>query len=152
MQDDRCVLKKQRRWLGIALLCVPLMGFAAQPVVVASIKPVHALVAGVMQGVGEPRLLIPGGASPHEYSLRPSDTRALGTAQVVFWIGPDLENVLVKPLANAKTARSVALIDTPAASPMTLGMARKRRSCSSALNLRTLRLGWSWASQQTSSA
>lgn len=113
MQDDRCVLKKQRRWLGIALLCVPLMGFAAQPVVVASIKPVHALVAGVMQGVGEPRLLIPGGASPHEYSLRPSDTRALGTAQVVFWIGPDLESVLVKPLANAKTARSVALIDAP---------------------------------------
>ncbi|MFO1424624.1 MAG: zinc ABC transporter substrate-binding protein, partial [Candidatus Competibacteraceae bacterium] len=103
------------RWilLGWALLVAPLMGAAAQPVVVASIKPVHALVAGVMRGVGEPLLLIPGGASPHEYSLRPSDTRALSTAQVVFWIGLDLESFLVKPLANAKSARSVALMDAP---------------------------------------
>ncbi|MDG4549222.1 MAG: zinc ABC transporter substrate-binding protein [Candidatus Contendobacter sp.] len=105
----------RRGWilLGWALLVVPLIGAAAQPAVVASIKPVHALAAGVMQGVGEPLLLIPGGASPHEYSLKPSDTRALSTAQVVFWIGPDLESFLAKPLANAKTARSVALMDAP---------------------------------------
>ena len=103
------------RWvlLGWALLFAPLFAFATQPVVVASIKPVHSLVAGVMQGVGEPLLLIPGGASPHEYSLKPSDTRALGAAQAVFWIGPDLERFLVKPLANAQTARSVALMDAP---------------------------------------
>ncbi len=102
------------RWilLGWALLVAPLMG-ATQPVVVASIKPVHALVAGVMRGVGEPLLLIPGGASPHEYSLKPSDIRALGSAQVVFWIGSELESFLVKPLANAKTTRSVALMDAP---------------------------------------
>ena len=104
-----------RRWvsLGWTLLFAPLFAFAAQPVVVASIKPVHALAAGVMQGVGEPLLLIPGGASPHEYNLKPSDIRALDAAQVVFWIGPDLESFLVKPLANAKTARFVALMDAP---------------------------------------
>ncbi len=104
-----------RGWglLGWALLFAPLLAFATQPVVVASIKPVHALVAGVMQGVSEPLLLVPGGASPHDYSLKPSDARALGAAQVVFWIGPDLESFLVKPLANAQTARSVALINAP---------------------------------------
>lgn len=104
-----------RQWglLGWALLFAPLFACAAQPVVVASIKPVHALVAGVMQGVGEPLLLISGGASPHEYSLKPSDARALGAAQVVFWIGPELESFLVKPLANTPTARSVTLLDAP---------------------------------------
>lgn len=104
-----------RQWglLGWALLFAPLFACAAQPVVVASIKPVHALVAGVMQGVGEPLLLVSGGASPHEYSLKPSDARALGAAQVVFWIGPELESFLVKPLANTPTARSVALLDAP---------------------------------------
>lgn len=104
-----------RGWslLGWALLFAPLLAFATQPVVVASIKPVHALVAGVMQGVSEPLLLVPGGASPHDYSLKPSDVRAIGAAQVVFWIGPDLESFLVKPLANAQTARSVALMNAP---------------------------------------
>jgi zinc transport system substrate-binding protein len=111
-----CNPRNSRGWsllLGWALLFAPLFAFAAQPVVVASIKPVHSLVAGVVQGVGEPLLLIPGGASPHEYSLKPSDTRALDEAQAVFWIGPDLERFLVKPLANAQTTRSVALIDAP---------------------------------------
>lgn len=104
------------RWwlklLSMLLLCGPLDGIAAESRVAASIKPVHSLVAGVMQGVGEPTLLVPGGASPHEYSLRPSDLRAIGEARVVFWIGPDLETFLVKPLANvADRVRAVALME-----------------------------------------
>ena len=96
------------------LLGGSLAAFAMEPKVVASIKPVHSLAAGVMQGVGEPRLLVSGGASPHEYSLKPSDTRALSEAQLVFWIGPDLESFLVKPLNNVKDrVRAVALLDAP---------------------------------------
>lgn len=104
-----------RRWglLGWLLLFGPLFVSAAQPRVVASIQPVHSLVAGVMQGVGEPLLLVAGGASPHEYSLRPTDARAIESADVVFWIGPALEAFLVKPLANARKTRSVALLDAP---------------------------------------
>jgi zinc transport system substrate-binding protein len=108
---------RARSWLnllGMLLLCGPLVGIAAEPKVAASIKPVHSLVAGVMQGVGEPILLTPGGASPHEYSLRPSDLRAISEAQVVFWIGPDLEMFLVKPLANVgDRVQTVALMDAP---------------------------------------
>jgi len=104
----------QLKLLGMLLLCGPLVGIAAEPRVVASIKPVHSLVAGVMQGVGEPTLLTPGGASPHEYSLRPSDLRAINEAQAVFWVGPDLETFLVKPLANvADRVRAVALMEAP---------------------------------------
>lgn len=99
------------KWLGLLILLLPLAVFAAEPRVAASIKPVHALVAGVMQGVGTPQLLVPGAASPHDYSLRPSDARAINQADVVFWIGPDLESFLVKPLANAKQARSVTMMD-----------------------------------------
>lgn len=75
--------------------------------VVASIKPVHALVAGVMKGVGEPDLLLKGAASPHTYALRPSDAAALAKAKLVFWIGPHMEAFLTTPLeslaANAAT-------------------------------------------------
>ena len=82
------------------------------PKVVVSIKPVHSLVAGVMQGVGEPTLLLKGGASPHDYSLRPSDVRAINQAKVVFWIGKNLETFLVKPLENAQVLQA-ALMEAP---------------------------------------
>jgi zinc transport system substrate-binding protein len=52
--------------------------------VVVSIKPVHSLVAGVMQGVDEPVLLVKGTGSEHSYSLRPSEARSLQNADVVF--------------------------------------------------------------------
>lgn len=80
--------------------------------VVASIKPVHSLVAAVMQGVGEPGLIVKGAGSPHTYSLRPSEAAMLQDADVIFWVGRDLEPFLEKPLesipANAKT---VELLD-----------------------------------------
>ncbi|OBS08517.1 zinc ABC transporter substrate-binding protein [Acidihalobacter prosperus] len=83
--------------------------------VVASIKPIDSLVAGVMAGTGErPHLLVPGAASPHTYSLRPSDMAALSSAQVVFWVGPMLETFLARPLAQLPSGvRVVALARAP---------------------------------------
>ena len=84
---------------------------AAAPRVVATIPPVAALAADVMRGVAEPRLLLPPGASPHDYQMRPSDARALSEADVVLWIGPELETFLADPLATlAPGARRVALL------------------------------------------
>jgi zinc transport system substrate-binding protein len=112
MQCHSTGLKLSRKLLGFFLF-LPLAALA-EPGVVASIKPVHSLVASVMQGVGEPLLLVRGGASPHEYSLRPSDARAINEARVAFWIGPDLESFMVKPLNNTKgKVRSVELLDAP---------------------------------------
>lgn len=71
---------------------------ADAPKVVVSIKPIHSLVAGVMAEVAEPRLLVQGAGSPHSYSLRPSDARALSEAELVFWVGEGMETFLVKPL------------------------------------------------------
>lgn len=87
---------------------------AETPRVVVSIPPIHSLVAGVMKGVATPDLLVKGGASPHTYSLKPSDAKALAEAQLVFWIGESLEAFLVKPLASlAGKARIVGLIEVP---------------------------------------
>lgn len=81
---------------------------------VASIKPLHALVAGVMQGTGEPYLIVKGGASPHQYSLKPSDARALEQADIVFWMGEGLERFLQRPIDNlARKATHVSMLDTP---------------------------------------
>ncbi|MEX0954856.1 MAG: zinc ABC transporter substrate-binding protein [Rhizobiaceae bacterium] len=76
-----------------ALAIVPAQAQALEGVV-ASIKPVHSLVAGVMKGAGEPHLLVRGAGSPHTYSLRPSDARALESAGLVFWVGPRMEVAL----------------------------------------------------------
>jgi len=80
------------------------------PKVVTSIKPVHALVAAVMNGVGDPHLLVRGAASPHDFVLKPSDARALADADAVFWIGPELESFLARALTSlAAKARHTAL-------------------------------------------
>ncbi len=102
--------------LGCALLCqasLPARGTEA-PAVVATIAPLHSLVTGVMDGVGRPHLLLPGGASPHSYALKPSDARRLAEARVVFWIGETLEAFLERPLAAlAGKARVIELLDAP---------------------------------------
>ncbi|MDA7586440.1 zinc ABC transporter substrate-binding protein [Alphaproteobacteria bacterium] len=81
--------------------------------IVASIKPVHALVAGVMGDLGTPHLLLAAPTSAHHFTLKPSQARALQNADIVFWIGPGMEQSLTKALATlAADAQSVALDDS----------------------------------------
>lgn len=87
-------------------LLAPITGKAA-PNVVTDIPPVHALVAEVMQGVAEPRNVIRPGASPHDYSLRPSDAAALEQADIVFWVGSELTPWLDRALANLSSEAQV---------------------------------------------
>ncbi|CAO3410861.1 zinc ABC transporter substrate-binding protein ZnuA [Azospirillum largimobile] len=107
-----------RRSALFAVLMGTMAAFAATaaqaeaPKVVVSIKPIHSLVASVMQGVGEPTLLVRGGASPHSYSMKPSDAKALSAADLVVWVGPELESFLEKPLkANAPKATRLTLME-----------------------------------------
>jgi zinc transport system substrate-binding protein len=97
----------------LASACLTVPGMAA-PAVVASIKPIHSLVAAVMEGVGEPTLLVKGAASPHTYSLRPSDAGALESADIVFWTGHGMELFLADALETlAADAQNVELAETP---------------------------------------
>lgn len=97
--------------------CAALMLFlssnaqATAPSVVVDIAPLHSLVTQVMGEVGKPSLLIPAGASPHHYSLKPSDAQALENADVIFWIGERLSPWLKKAMVNlAGSATSVEVL------------------------------------------
>jgi zinc transport system substrate-binding protein len=93
------------------LLAAGTSGAAAEPPrVVASILPVHSLTASVMEGVGAPYLLVPSGASPHSYALRPSDAEALERADLVFWVGPAISTFLEKPLASLSADAEVVAL------------------------------------------
>jgi len=80
--------------------------------VVTSIKPIHSLASYIMDGVGSPGLIVDGYNSPHSFQLKPSHAKILEQADIIFWIGEDLENFLEKPLATiAKKAEKIELLE-----------------------------------------
>ena len=80
--------------------------------VVTTIKPIHSLVSGVMDGVSNPTLIIEGSNSPHNFSLKPSHAKMLEEADIVFWIGEDIESFMEKPLNSlAKNAVQISFMD-----------------------------------------
>jgi zinc transport system substrate-binding protein len=100
--------------LAFLLVAVILTPAAAGTAVVVTIKPVHALVAGVMRGIAEPKLLVGGSSSPHTYALTPSDTAALYHAAVLFHVSPQLEPFTPKIVrALPKEVHVISLMDAP---------------------------------------
>lgn len=87
-----------------ALLGLSLNAHATPPSVAVDIAPLHSLVSQVMGNVAEPKLIIPAEASPHSYALRPSDAKALASADVVFWMSEGLTPWLEKSLENLATS------------------------------------------------
>jgi len=76
--------------------------------IVASIKPLQLIAAAVQDGVSTPEVLLPPGASPHHFTLRPSDIRKVREADLFYWIGPDLETFMPKVL-EGRNAPSLAV-------------------------------------------
>ena len=100
--------------LAFLLMQLTVMPVAAGTAVVVTIKPVHALVAGVMHGVAEPKLLVRGSSSPHAYALTPSDTAALYNAALFFRVSPQLEPFTPKILrALPNEVQVVSVMDAP---------------------------------------
>ena len=82
---------------GILLILTPLK---ADINVVTSIKPLHSLTSYIMEGVGEPDLIIDGVASPHNFQIKPSHAKMLQKADLVIWVGEDLESFLPSALKS----------------------------------------------------
>ncbi|MCD5986675.1 zinc ABC transporter substrate-binding protein [Pseudomonas sp. CDFA 553] len=80
--------------------------------VLTSIKPLQLIAAAVQDGVGKPEVLLPPGASPHHYALRPSDVRRVQQSDLLYWIGPDMEGFLPRVLKN-RTLPVVAVQSLP---------------------------------------
>ncbi len=95
-------------WCASTSACV-----ADVPNVVTDIPPIHSLVAQVMQGLGTPSALVSGNASPHGHSMRPSQAAALASADLVFWVGPELTPWLETSLdVLANDAKVTAMLHT----------------------------------------
>jgi len=80
--------------------------------VLTSIKPLQLIAAAVQDGVGKPAVLLPPGASPHHYAMRPSDVRQIRSADLFYWIGPDMETFLA-PVLQGRKGPSVAVQSLP---------------------------------------
>jgi zinc transport system substrate-binding protein len=81
---------------------------------VVSLKPIHSLVASIMHGVAEPTVIIDGAASPHTYQMKPSDASKLAGADIIFWVGHDMEKFMEKPLETlGSNAKIVELDEAP---------------------------------------
>ena len=99
--------------LLLANLATTPAAWAEVPAVVTDMPVVQSLVAQVMGDLGTPEVLVSSGADPHDFQLRPSQARALATAEAIFWIGPEMTPWLAEPVAAATTAARTALLDVP---------------------------------------
>lgn len=88
---------------ALVLLCLCSLCAHAEVQVLTSIKPLQLIAAAVQEGVGTPDVLLPPGASPHHFALRPSDVRRVQSADLLYWIGPDMESFLPRVLASRQS-------------------------------------------------
>ncbi|MEX0446056.1 zinc ABC transporter substrate-binding protein ZnuA [Xenorhabdus sp. SGI246] len=106
----------------VVLVTVLTMGinYSVQADVVTSIRPLGFIAAAIADGVTDTQVLLPDGASPHDYALRPSDIRKLNQADLVVWIGPDMEIFLAKPIEKIAQNKQLELADLPTIKPLLL--------------------------------
>lgn len=97
--------------LAILGLALPGLAAADKPRIVATILPIHSIVAALGEDAFEVELLVPASASPHGYSMRPSEARRLQNADMVVWVGPELETFLERPLRRAGDREIISLMD-----------------------------------------
>ncbi len=113
----RSRLGRAFRWLGTGLGVLMMASTAADAAdlkVVVTVKPIHSLVAAIMLGVGEPKLLIDGAASSHTYVLKPSDAKLLNGTDLIFQVSEVLEPFMTRIARSLpRSVRVVALQDTP---------------------------------------
>ena len=105
--------------ISALLLCMlPTTLYASEPhsgpKVAVTIKPVYSLVAALMTGVGEPELIISNNASPHHYSLRPSERRLIAHADLVIWVSPQLESFMPRVIDSMQQDNTLRLMDVAA--------------------------------------
>jgi zinc transport system substrate-binding protein len=107
---------------SLTVLCLlPLPVLADVPRVVTDIAPIHSLTAQVMGDLGQPDLLLPPGADPHDFALRPSDAGRLADAELLIWVGVGLTPWLEEPLKTlAPDAVWISLLDTSSWDPLEL--------------------------------
>ncbi|MGO2158650.1 MAG: zinc ABC transporter substrate-binding protein ZnuA [Serratia proteamaculans] len=115
-------MAQKNKWLQRTLLATALMMAgplsSASAAVVTSIRPVGFIAAAIADGVTPTEVLLPEGASPHDFALRPSDIQRLRAADLVVWVGPDMEAFLTKPLTSVAANRQLAISELNGVKPL----------------------------------
>jgi len=91
--------------IGLALLLATPAQAKLQ--VLASIKPLALIAQEVAGDQADVITLLPITASPHDYPLKMSDHKRLRSADLVLWVGPELESFLARPLANLSAEKLI---------------------------------------------
>ena len=107
----------KRMFLAAAILSSGAV-FSAQAAVVASVRPLGFIASGIADGVMPTEVLLPDGASPHDFALRPSDIARLRSADLVVWVGPEMEAFMTKSAAQLPPNRQVEIATLPAVKPL----------------------------------
>lgn len=111
----------QKNTLLFAALSIAFSGAAAQradAAVVASLKPIGFIASAIADGVTDTQVLLPDGASEHDYSLRPSDVKRLQNADLVVWIGPEMEAFMNKSTQNISEKNKVTIAQLDGVKPL----------------------------------
>jgi zinc transport system substrate-binding protein len=112
----------KNKWLKRAMLASAIL--IANPfnivsaAVVASMRPLGFIVSAIADGVLPTEVLLPDGVSPHDYALRPSDIQRLRSAELVIWVGPEMEAFLSKPLSQIVDNKKITLAQLPSVTPL----------------------------------
>ncbi|MFV9669305.1 zinc ABC transporter substrate-binding protein ZnuA [Pantoea sp. KXB25] len=101
-----------------ALSVTALLSLPAHSDVVASIKPVGFIASAIADGVTPVEVLLPDGASEHDYSLRPSDAKRLKNADLVVWVGPEMEAFMAKSVAELPAQKNLAMVNIDGVKPL----------------------------------
>jgi zinc transport system substrate-binding protein len=90
----------------------------ASAAVVASIKPIGFIAAAIADGVTPVEVLLPDGASEHDYALRPSDVKRIKNADLVVWVGPEMEAFLTKSAAELPANKNLEIANIAGVKPL----------------------------------
>lgn len=101
--------------ISTALLSLPMMANAD---VLASVKPLGFIVSAVANGVTDTQILVPTGASPHDYSLKLSDIQKVKSADLVLWVGEDVDSFLEKPISQIDRQKVITIADLAEVKPL----------------------------------
>lgn len=94
------------------------LAMPASAAVVASIKPLGFIAAAIADGVTPVEVLLPDGASEHDYALRPSDVKRLQSADLVVWVGPEMEAFLTKSASGLPAKKNLELAALTGVKPL----------------------------------
>lgn len=111
-----------KKWLNRMVLATTLAmaGIATQApaAVLTSTKPLGFIASAITEGIVPTEVLLPDGASPHDYALRPTDVQRLRSADLVIWVGPNMESFLAKPLQQVDGKKQISLSELNTVKPL----------------------------------